>query len=540
MACVGGLDTVSGLACEEVEGPNLEAVGLNDAGNLILVDRTDQSRIFIRTPAGSLVTGSAQDLQQASINGLAGADGGGGISDSTLATIAENRRQFDETTRRLTDEFNQRFEQDQQRLDNDIARDDELMRFNERKLAVSIEEGNKTRELQARTLIESITARRDRTQIERQAAITQARQWNASMAFEVDRENARRRTENIALQQQNAAMLAEAQQDPSDIGKVVSLLTSRETAAAGLRAAAERGESGITEESLLPIQELIGTETALAGGPDLATFDPIPLPQFEPLDTSLPSVEDISGFVDPALFGAANGDGAPSREGDLPIGDPRSIQERLEEIGQNVNLSDEDLIKFGAQFGLAHGGTTTATRFIVGDDPDSCVNATTEIVENPTGAPLTVRPGAKARGMPMFAEGTGFDFGIYGDLQGLIAATTAEVQAGGPGPASALMEQYTAFQSGGGVPGGGVIPPADDAKARQDKLVQDILAKLGKTDITELFPIKASAPGTTRFQQKAFQGGFTAAGFGDEELFEELRLRQRPTAVGVGATRRSA
>ena len=107
-----------------------------------------------------------------------------------------------------------------------------------------------------------------------------------------------------------------------------------------------------------------------------------------------------------------------------------------------------------------------------------------------------------------------------------------------------MIEQYQEFVTGGGTPapppGGGTPAPGGDARARQDQLVKDILERLGLTDILQAFPIKASAPGTTKFQQRAFQGAFSAAGFGDEELFNQLLARNRPTAVQAGAARRSA
>lgn len=540
-----------------VSAPNRQIIATLPEG---VVERDVTGQWYLN---GIAIDPAISTFQDVIARALAEDESDGGAAASAAADRAQRAFEFDETMRVRAEEGNREFKQGVKEHNDRIAIDEELLAFNQRKELRAIEEGNKTRELQAQVLIESITARIERTKTERQGLIQAAQQFNADLQFEVNRENARRRTENIALQQQNAAALAEAQQNPSDTAKVVSLLTSRANAAAGLRAAAERGESGITDQSLLPAQELIDIETELAAGPAIVPFNPIDIPEFTPLDTNIPSVSDITGGdIDADLFAAATENGAAVKEPDGTIKTPEGF---TGSVAEGSGLTQEQADALFGELGMAKGGKglflEPTTLKVAENGPELIqgqpLNGTAATATAPTIAPsraqlpIATAPApvatrgalATANAAPAPDAAAGFDFGVYGDLQGLIAATTAEVQAGGPGPAAALMEKYTAFVSGGGTPADPPVtpgtPPVDDARKRQEELVKKLLDDLGLSNVLEAFPIRASAPGTTRFQQRAFQSVFTAAGFGDEELFNEILNRNRAQGVRVGALGRS-
>jgi hypothetical protein len=536
---------------EQKAGPQLEVVGTDNTG---LVVWQGPNGFFVRNPTTrQLVPASDRQFQEAQFNAQGGGATDGGSSASALgfARLAQEQANADRV-----------FAREGEEIEKNDAEALVLREFYERQEARAVHSGDTTAEHNARTLIESIQARIDRNEIARETLTNNINQFNADMAFKVSQENERRRVENIRLQQENAIALSEAQQNPADIGKVVSLLTSRDVASAGLRAAAERGESGITEESLQPIQELIDTETELAGGPSEVTFNPTPIPEFVPQEPA-PNLEELfTPFEPEPLTGAARE--AQLREEffrDFP--DPDSGGLSLATGGTalitkpttlNVAENGPELIT-GVPLGSGQSTLPEVDRgmFDAALRTGGAVRTTQGALQTAAGGPQTTRgtiqtATAGIQAAPQVATaatGGTFDFGVYGNLQGLINAVTAESKSGTLGAAGALIQKYTAFVSAGGTPsvgdsGGADAPGGGTAKERQDKLVADILAKLGLTDILQAFPIKASAPGTTKFQQRAFQGAFSAAGFGDEELFNQLLARNRPTAVQAGAARRSA
>lgn len=340
----------------------LTSLGFDDAGREILRDQF--GGIFQRTPAGSIIEASSGQQQQAIANSQAPSGGGGATAGQQLAAgtsaanLAESQRQFDITSQQNVEQFNARQEQEAQQfvatLQNNqqqfvsnqtlirdqhnaqvtfelekLAKQTETDNLNRqfliRKEENAVAEGNRTAQMQARRDIEAKESRiatNDLTRTQMAQAAVQFNagldadeaRFNASMAFQVQQENARLRQENIDNLRANARDIAEFQQQPGDVGKLAAFLRAGGLGEIAVRAGL--GESAITDESLAPLAGFLGAKTALEEGPSELTFDPISteraaLPEFADTDRNIPRVDELTGApitFDTSGLGDVSGD----------------------------------------------------------------------------------------------------------------------------------------------------------------------------------------------------------------------------------------
>lgn len=188
------------------------------------------------------------------------------------------------------------------------ARDSENMRFLLRKQQVAVEEGNRSALQQAFALQEQISSRIESTRMQRQQMVTNVQTLNAQMASEAARFNSQqqmqadqinesRRQSNLEQRRGVARDIAEFSANPGDVGKLASFL--RAGGATGITQAMAAGESAVTDESLLPLQLLLGTRNELDGGPSLVEADLVDAPELDiPEFGELSDVPDVEELWD--------------------------------------------------------------------------------------------------------------------------------------------------------------------------------------------------------------------------------------------------
>jgi hypothetical protein len=226
---------------------------------------------------------------------------------------------FKATTQLGANEFAQNLKLERDRLQESIrefeaqyARDAENLRFLLRKEQVAVEEGNRSALQNAIALREQIASRVESNRLQRttleqnvrtlNAQMAQeAAQFNAQQALQADQINEARRQANLEQRRGVARDIAEFSANPGDIGKQLAYL--RAGGAAPITEALAGGEVGYTDESLLPLQLLLGTRNELNEGPGFVeaeriTAPVIGLPQFEEFE----EIPDVSELWDPIEF----------------------------------------------------------------------------------------------------------------------------------------------------------------------------------------------------------------------------------------------
>ena len=248
-----------------------------------------------------------------------------------MAGFQDTQAGFEASEQRATSEFAQSLKLQRDTLMQSIrgfeaqdARDSENMRFLLRKQQVAVEEGNRTALQQAFGLQEQISSRIESTRLQRQQLVTNVQTLNAQMASETARFNSQqqmqadqinesRRQANLDQRRGVARDIAEFSANPGDVGKMASYL--RSGGATGITQAMAAGETAITDESLLPLELLLGTRNELNGGPN--NFDPTLVDAPEVAIPEFAEMADAPGID--ALFDAVEFDESGIlSEGELP------------------------------------------------------------------------------------------------------------------------------------------------------------------------------------------------------------------------------
>lgn len=307
------------------------------------------------------------------------------------AQTAADRLQFDiEQAGQLSPAQIAQIELQQQQLQGDIAdreqsafADAQNLTFLRDKLASEERRDDRSAVLATRSLMESITARMERTQLERAGLVQQAQGLQAQLTqqanianqaatAQAEQINEQRRQFGLEQQRRVAVDIGETAVSPGDVGRQAATLLAG-TSRSPFSTALAEGEDFRTPMSLQALDLLLGTRAELAHGPE--QFNPmlinapnVPIPQFgqvqSPDFASLLASMGLGGT--PTALGAApppataaapvgpaidpfSGEGDPSF---TPLGVEGAAAQRqsLEEQGFVLN-------ERGQLVGAAHGGT---------------------------------------------------------------------------------------------------------------------------------------------------------------------------------------
>ena len=238
--------------------------------------------------------------------------GGGGSSVSTSelgpeavrlreADLAQDRllkqQQLDAQAAQAAEEMRlawAKLQQDWAALNQRTAFEQQNLQFLRDKLAIETQASNATAMRETQALIEQITSRMERTQTERAGLTQQAQMLQAQFQYQAQVENARnqieadktneeRRQFNLAQRRGVATDIANFAKDPGDVGANAAYLLAGGQAPISQAMAA--GKDARTQQSLLPLGLLQGTQDELNRGPNLLNAQQVsapnvPLPSF--------------------------------------------------------------------------------------------------------------------------------------------------------------------------------------------------------------------------------------------------------------------
>ncbi|KKN74357.1 hypothetical protein LCGC14_0391580 [marine sediment metagenome] len=322
--------------------------------------------------------------------------GGGGATSSPAALrnaqTAAERLQFDiQQAGQLSPAQIAQIELSQDQLQQRIAESDQdaataaqNLTFLRDKLAAETRDNDRSAMLATRSLMESITARMERTQLERAGLVQQAQGLQAQLTqqanianqaatAQAEQINEQRRQFNLSQQRGVATDIAEAAVSPGDVGRQAALLLAG-TGGSPISTALAEGEDFRTPMSVQGLDLLLRTRAELAHGPE--QFDPtlinapnVPIPRFgqvqSPDFASLLASMGLGGT--PTALGTAPPAAAapppmqaPSTTDQLrqaALGTERNSAEALAFLDRLKSLSGQELLDAISIPQAAHGGT---------------------------------------------------------------------------------------------------------------------------------------------------------------------------------------
>ena len=213
------------------------------------------------------------------------------------AAIALQQRQLEQQAAQASQEMQlawAKLQQDILASNQRLGFESQNLQFLRDKLAIEQQQAATSDARATQALIEQITTRMERTATERAGMMQQAQTLQSQLQYQAQVENARnqmqadqlneqRRQANLEQRRGVARDIAEFSRDPGDVGANAAYLTAG--GAAPISQAMAAGKDARTQQSLLPLGLLLGTQDELNRGPAFLNAPQVnapnvPLPQF--------------------------------------------------------------------------------------------------------------------------------------------------------------------------------------------------------------------------------------------------------------------
>lgn len=202
------------------------------------------------------------------------------------ASLAEDRRQFDERERRLAEEARIAAEAEAARLQEQMRANKVQEEYLRDRLVMDERFNDRADARGTADLLFTIQSEGAALQQAYQQQVAQIQMFNRQEQFRVEQENQRRIEANQAARRQNALDIGNLSTEAGDRGKLASFLLANSGNVGAINEAIAGGQDFRGGEGLAALGELYNEQATLERGPSLLSFEPLPMPQQPKLDTS--------------------------------------------------------------------------------------------------------------------------------------------------------------------------------------------------------------------------------------------------------------